>query len=789
MGNTKKIFFALLFILLLSPALGYCFSGKGIVADNKLKSLIAPDGCSYQWFKEGKLIEGGVDQSLSVDDGGNYSVKITEESGYTHTEDITIAINSVGAIIKIYTIGDSTVQDYNDGYYPRKGWGQVLPFFFNSNNVQVINKAVGGTSSKSFYNNFWPAVRNALQPGDYVFIQFGINDRNKADAARYAPTGGVFEEYLTKFVNEAKAKGAYPVLVATLRRNAWNADGTVYDSYHDHPVAVRTVANNLKVPLIDLDAKAKVQMEAAGQAYTTRFWYNNYVAGEYPNYPNGNTDDVHFQEMGAIAMANLVVQGIEELKSDANVSKLIPYIKPRYQIGVSVNPVGSDLATTRTASYPEGLTITLKTLPKTSGTFQKWNNASGGQLSTATLTTIKSGAISTSYSAIYKGATTTCSAIISASGSTSFCEGGSVTLTSSSGSSYIWKNETTQVGTSQTYVAANAGTYTVEVINVSGCKAVSPATVVSVQAKTTWYADVDGDGKGDPVVSQSSCTQPSGYVSDKTDLCPDDKYKSEPGVCGCGKTESSCVDCANVLNGTATLDACGVCVGGNTGKKACVGKLQAEEACEVDGIRNESTNAGFEGSGYVNADNAIGKSATFSFNAEASGNYKLLIRYANGGATSRSSGIVINSIEQSNVLVFPSTGNFTTWITLEADVYLNYGNNMVRLAAKTADGLPNLDYIGFTDNSVSEGSCVVTSILAEDLSSNNVICYPNPFTGSIVLRTSGNYTYSFYDLSGKEIESGKGFETGLGGSELLPGVYVLRLKTEKSIKTLRIIKK
>lgn len=788
MRNIHKIIFGLLFILLLSPALGYGFSGKGIKADNQLKSLVAPDGCSYQWFKEGKLINGAVQQSLSVDDGGSYTVMITEEAGYTYTEDIAIAINSIGAIIKIYTIGDSTVQDYNDGYYPRKGWGQVLPYFFNSSNVQVVNKAVGGTSSKSFYNNFWSAVRDVLQPGDYVFIQFGINDRNKADAARYTPTGGEFEGYLTKFVNETKAKGAYPVLISTLRRNAWNGDGTVYDAYHDHPVAVRTVANSLKVPLIDLDAKAKVQMEAAGQTYTTRFWYNNYVAGEYSNYPNGNTDDVHFQEMGAIAMANLVVQGIEELKSDVNVSKLIPYLKPRFQIGINVNPIGSDNATTRTSSYPEGLTITLKTLPKTSGTFQKWNNASGAQLSTAPLTTVKSGAAATNYTAVYKGATN-CTATISTSGATSFCEGGSVILTASTGVSFIWKNGTNHVGTGQSYVATTAGFYTVEVTGGDGCKATAAGVTVAVQPNSIWYADADGDGKGDPAVSQSSCTQPLGYVSDKTDLCPDDKDKSEPGICGCGKEESSCVDCASVLNGTAALDACGVCVGGNTGKNACTVKLQAEEACEVEGIRNEAINAGFEGSGYVNADNAIGKSATFAFNAAASGNYKLLIRYANGGAAARSSGVVVNSIEQNNVLVFPSTGAFTNWITLETDIYLDKGENMVRLIAKTADGLPNLDYFGFTDNSVSGGSCLVTSILGEELITNDFICYPNPFTGSVLLKASGAYSYSVYDLMGKEIESGEGVEKGLAGSELIPGVYFLRLKTEKNTSTLRILKK
>src|SRR5690606_4852157 len=157
---------------------------------------------------------------------------------------------------------------------------------------------------------------------------------------------------------------------------------------------------------------------------------------------------------------------------------------------------------------------------------------------------------------------------------------------------------------------------------------------------------------------QLSCIQPTGYVSDNTDLCPDDKNKSEPGSCGCGNTETSCMDCANVLNGTAIVDACGVCVEGNTGTKAWSYKYQAEDACEVDGIRNEVINAGFEGTGYVNTDNAIGKSIMFSFYATTSGNYKLLIRYANGGNASRSSAIMINALEQNTALVFPTTGAF-----------------------------------------------------------------------------------------------------------------------------------
>ena len=70
--------------------------------------------------------------------------------------------------------------------------------------------------------------------------------------------------------------------------------------------------------------------------------------------------------------------------------------------------------------------------------------------------------------------------VITAGSATSFCPGGSVTLTASSGSSYVWKNGTSQVGTSATYTATIAGSYTVEVTNANSCKATSAATVVSI---------------------------------------------------------------------------------------------------------------------------------------------------------------------------------------------------------------------------------------------------------------------------------------------------------------------
>jgi|GEM_PF-2399956 len=783
--------FLMSLILFFSSFSGFSKEFQRITYDKNRNALIAPDACRYQWFMNGQKLEGGTAQVLQSSQAGEYTVQLVDDDGNLSYQSVLLSVDATGAVITIYLIGDSTVCNYAASAYPMTGWGQVLSYFFNPANVKIDNRAIGGRSSRSFYEEGrWTAVKNALTAGDYVFIQFGHNDRDFTKAERYTSVDD-YKRYLTIYVNETRAKGAIPVLVSPMVMNAWS-NGSMRNVFTENGNNYRggmlEVANALNVSFIDLNMKSWNLYKSLGQDYITRFVYHTYPAGEYPNYPNGVTDGTHFQKMGAIENARMVVQGIAELTSNANMAKLATFLKPMYELKVLVNPVGADQMTTRTASYPEGLTVTLKTLPKAGRTFQSWRNASGGQVSTATLTTVNSGASSTTYTATYNGATT-CYANITASGATTICEGTTVTLTASAGSAFVWKNGSVQVGTSQSYVVNNSGDYTVEVTDANGCKAVSAVTAVKVQTSTIWYADADGDGKGDPNVTQVSCSQPAGYVADNSDLCPEDKNKSEPGNCGCGKAESSCIDCANVLNGTAIVDECGVCVGGTTGKNACTVKFQAEEACDVDGIRNESINAGFEGTGYANTDNAIGKSVLFSFNATTSGNYRLLIRYANGAAASRSSGVVVNLVEQNNVLVFPSTGAFTQWATLEADIYLHKGANLLRFVAKTADGLPNIDYIGITDNSVTAGSCLVTGIDEAYDAIREIGCYPNPFTGVVTLYAPYDYAYSILDLTGNEVESGEGFYSGTAGNALLPGVYMVKVQTQHAVRTLRVIKK
>jgi lysophospholipase L1-like esterase len=82
---------------------------------------------------------------------------------------------------KVFIIGDSTVANYNVNVYPQAGWGQVIQPYFDSLAVQVINRAIGGRSSRSFYQEGrFTSVLSEMQKGDYLLIQFGHNDRDSS---------------------------------------------------------------------------------------------------------------------------------------------------------------------------------------------------------------------------------------------------------------------------------------------------------------------------------------------------------------------------------------------------------------------------------------------------------------------------------------------------------------------------------------------------------------------------------------------------------------------------------
>ncbi|WP_051234784.1 GDSL-type esterase/lipase family protein [Marinimicrobium agarilyticum] len=296
-----------------------------------------------------------------------------------------------------YLIGDSTVADYAEGYYPQTGWGQGFQHYFDDSKITIDNRALGGRSSKSYYENHWEDVKANVQEGDFVFIQFGINDRAQ-DEERSAPTGGVFEGYMTDFVEETRELGATPIFVTTVRRNQWR-DGAPYDAYHEHPVVTRELAADLGVPLVDLNAKNKALLEMVGEDYANEFYYMGFGANQYGN-ATAAADTVHFQKQGAVEMARLVAEGVEELSGINAVAPLVGALKPTFAMSVS-SPTPEAGTFSKAFEYPEGTPMTLKALANEGDEFTQWLGADRAEVSTDFIYEFNTGAAASTYEAVF----------------------------------------------------------------------------------------------------------------------------------------------------------------------------------------------------------------------------------------------------------------------------------------------------------------------------------------------------------------------------------------------------
>ncbi len=162
-------------------------------------------------------------------------------------------------------------------------------------------------------------------------------------------------------------------------------------------------------------------------------------------------------------------------------------------------------------------------------------------------------------------------------------------------------------------------------------------------------------------------------------------------------------DCNGDVEGTAALDECGVCTGGNTGLTACSGAIQGEDFCEAIGVL-EASNLGFVGAGYVNFDNAIGSSGTWYLNSEEAGEKTIGVRYANGGTAARSMSVSVNGGVQAT-FTGAQSGDWSTWQIEELSLTLTEGVNQLIFTATGTDGGPNVDVIGFVSDGLLAGGC------------------------------------------------------------------------------------
>lgn len=319
---------------------------------------------------------------------------------------LALAMANPTAVQRIVLIGDSTVMDYPASQAPMMGWGQVLERFFQAGTVTVLNKAVGGRSSKSFVTlGQWAGTLSELKAGDFLLIQFGHNDRNFSDTLRYADTA-TYRQSLTKYVNEARAKGAHPVFVTPMNMNTWSSAGgrrVFTEGANDYRGAMIRAGKVLGVPVLDLEAKSKQWMDSADAAWLAKFHFLGLEAGEYPAYPDGISDGTHFQEMGALANARMVVEEITRQASDSVLRILAPLVAPTYAVKVRSTLAGGDTLS-RSTRLPAGVQVTVKVRPPAGRRFRHWRTEAGDSLTGALRHTFIMGAQDISLLAFYQGA-------------------------------------------------------------------------------------------------------------------------------------------------------------------------------------------------------------------------------------------------------------------------------------------------------------------------------------------------------------------------------------------------
>jgi rhamnogalacturonan acetylesterase len=221
----------------------------------------------------------------------------------------------------LYIIGDSTVKNGDgSGSNGQWGWGSLVDVYFDTGKISVRNHAIGGRSSRTFITDGrWDRILQTLRQGDYVLMQFGHNDSSPLDdTARARGTiRGIGNDsvdtynpirkqrevvysygfYMRRFVNEAKAKGAIPIICSPIPRENWK-DGRIVRS--DYLAWSKQIAEETGTCFIDLQNMVAHEYEKMDTLQVKQF---------FP------ADHTHTNKQGAILNAEQVVKGIRTLNA------------------------------------------------------------------------------------------------------------------------------------------------------------------------------------------------------------------------------------------------------------------------------------------------------------------------------------------------------------------------------------------------------------------------------------------------------------------------------------------
>jgi lysophospholipase L1-like esterase len=224
----------------------------------------------------------------------------------------------------LWIIGDSTVRNgtLGDGSNMNQwGWGAPIVTFFDLEKINIVNRAFGGTSSRSFYTGFfWRNLRPQIKKGDFVLLQFGANDNGGArgqgalrgtgpeteDVVRGGGTETVhtFGWYLRQFAKETREQGGAPIICSLTPRKGWTNDGRFRRDNTTHVAWAAQAAKEAQVPFVDLYELIARKYEALGPEKVDTL------------FAPAPTERLHTGWEGAVVNAECVVAGLKGLKEN-----------------------------------------------------------------------------------------------------------------------------------------------------------------------------------------------------------------------------------------------------------------------------------------------------------------------------------------------------------------------------------------------------------------------------------------------------------------------------------------
>lgn len=232
-----------------------------------------------------------------------------------------IAVQTDTTATTVFLCGNSTVVDQD--YEPWASWGQMIPRWFGPQ-VCFANFAESGETASTFLAiGRYAKALTMMKRGDYVVMEFGHNDQKQR-----MPGAGAYYNFATAlktFIDEARRRGATPILVTPTQRRFFDKDGRIQETHADYPEAMRWVAQREHVLLIDLHETTRQLFEHFGPEGSKQLFVH-YPAGTYPGQDKALADNTHFNPYGAYEIAKLIIEGMK-----ANSLPLTQYLRPEYK--------------------------------------------------------------------------------------------------------------------------------------------------------------------------------------------------------------------------------------------------------------------------------------------------------------------------------------------------------------------------------------------------------------------------------------------------------------------------